>query len=112
MTVSIWQAEGNQPVREVDFLVVGAGFVAAGQAAVFEGPADGPCDDPPAGQDVEACEAMLRLRSGRWSSKPVRPTCNMKGIVMGNHAEWSDLVGRQVQIQKDGRTIRTGGWWQ
>ncbi|MFD1210454.1 hypothetical protein ACFQ36_00150 [Arthrobacter sp. GCM10027362] len=27
---------------------------------------------------------------------------------MGSHAEWKDLVGRQVQILKDGRTIRTG----
>lgn len=27
---------------------------------------------------------------------------------MGNHGEWNDLVGCQVQIQKDGRTIRTG----
>lgn len=27
MTVSIWQAEGNQPIREVDTLVVGAGLV-------------------------------------------------------------------------------------
>ena len=27
---------------------------------------------------------------------------------MGNPAEWSDLVGRQVQVQQDGRTIRTG----
>lgn len=27
MTVSIWQANGSEPVREVDFLVVGAGLV-------------------------------------------------------------------------------------
>ena len=27
MSVSIWQANGTQPVREVDFLVVGAGLV-------------------------------------------------------------------------------------
>jgi glycine/D-amino acid oxidase-like deaminating enzyme len=27
MTVSIWQADGSQPTREVDFLVVGAGLV-------------------------------------------------------------------------------------
>lgn len=27
MTVSIWQAEGTQPVCEVDFLIVGAGLV-------------------------------------------------------------------------------------
>jgi gamma-glutamylputrescine oxidase len=33
MTVSLWQANGQQPVREVDFLVVGAGLV--GCAAAF-----------------------------------------------------------------------------
>lgn len=27
MTVSIWQANGSEPVREVDFLVIGAGLV-------------------------------------------------------------------------------------
>jgi hypothetical protein len=27
---------------------------------------------------------------------------------MRNHAEWKDLLGRQVRIQKDGHTIRTG----
>ncbi|NKX56667.1 hypothetical protein [Arthrobacter mobilis] len=27
---------------------------------------------------------------------------------MGIRAEWNDLAGLQVQIQKDGRTIRTG----
>ncbi|MBL8134643.1 MAG: FAD-binding oxidoreductase [Anaerolineae bacterium] len=33
MTVSIWQADGSQPVREVDFLVIGAGL--AGAAAGY-----------------------------------------------------------------------------
>ncbi len=33
MTVSLWQANGTQPVREVDFLVVGAGLV--GSATAF-----------------------------------------------------------------------------
>jgi glycine/D-amino acid oxidase-like deaminating enzyme len=32
MTVSIWQAEGNQPIREVDFLIVGAGIVGCAAA--------------------------------------------------------------------------------
>ncbi|MCU0512851.1 MAG: FAD-binding oxidoreductase [Anaerolineae bacterium] len=32
MTVSFWQAEGTQPVREVDFLVVGAGLVGCATA--------------------------------------------------------------------------------
>jgi hypothetical protein len=27
---------------------------------------------------------------------------------MGNHAEWNDLVGRQVQVRQAGSTIRTG----
>lgn len=27
---------------------------------------------------------------------------------MGNHAEWNELIGRQVQIQKSGHTIRIG----
>jgi hypothetical protein len=27
---------------------------------------------------------------------------------MGSHEEWNDLVGRRVQIQHHGRTIRTG----
>jgi hypothetical protein len=31
-----------------------------------------------------------------------------KGSFMGDHAEWKDLVGRQVRILKTGRTIRTG----
>lgn len=34
MTVSIWQADGAQPIREVDFLIVGAGIVGCA-AAVF-----------------------------------------------------------------------------
>jgi len=38
MTVSLWQADGAQPVREVDFLVVGAGLVGCA-AAVFAGQA-------------------------------------------------------------------------
>jgi len=32
MTVSLWQADGTQPVREVDFLVVGAGLVGCSAA--------------------------------------------------------------------------------
>jgi glycine/D-amino acid oxidase-like deaminating enzyme len=32
MTVSIWQANGTQPLREVDFLVVGAGLVGCAAA--------------------------------------------------------------------------------
>jgi gamma-glutamylputrescine oxidase len=32
MTVSLWQADGSQPVREVDFLVVGAGLVGCSAA--------------------------------------------------------------------------------
>ncbi|MBC7812891.1 MAG: FAD-binding oxidoreductase, partial [Burkholderiales bacterium] len=32
MTVSIWQANGSQPVREVDVLVVGAGLVGCAAA--------------------------------------------------------------------------------
>jgi gamma-glutamylputrescine oxidase len=32
MTVSFWQAEGTQPVREVDFLIVGAGIVGCAAA--------------------------------------------------------------------------------
>ncbi|MNJ03881.1 hypothetical protein D3C73_1643930 [compost metagenome] len=27
---------------------------------------------------------------------------------MGDHADWKELAGRQVQVQKEGRTIRTG----
>ena len=27
---------------------------------------------------------------------------------MGDPADWKDLAGRQVQVQKEGRTIRTG----
>ena len=38
MTVSIWQANGTQPVREVDFLIVGAGLVGC-SAAYFAGQA-------------------------------------------------------------------------
>ena len=34
MTVSIWQADGTQPIREVDLLIVGAGIVGLA-AAVF-----------------------------------------------------------------------------
>ncbi len=32
MTVSLWQADGAQPVREVDFLIVGAGLVGCSAA--------------------------------------------------------------------------------
>ena len=32
MTVSLWQADGTQPVREVDFLIVGAGVVGCAAA--------------------------------------------------------------------------------
>lgn len=38
MTVSIWQADGTQPIREVDFLIVGAGIVGTA-AAIFAGQA-------------------------------------------------------------------------
>jgi glycine/D-amino acid oxidase-like deaminating enzyme len=32
MTVSVWQADGSQPIREVDFLVIGAGLVGCAAA--------------------------------------------------------------------------------
>ncbi len=32
MTVSLWQADGSQPIREVDFLIVGAGIVGCAAA--------------------------------------------------------------------------------
>lgn len=32
MTVSVWQAEGTEPIREVDFLVIGAGIVGCAAA--------------------------------------------------------------------------------
>ena len=32
MTVSIWHAEGKQPVRDVDVLIVGAGLVGCSAA--------------------------------------------------------------------------------
>ncbi len=32
MTVSIWQADGDQPVRDVDFLIIGAGLVGCSAA--------------------------------------------------------------------------------
>lgn len=32
MSVSYWQAAGNQPMREVDFLIVGAGLIGCGAA--------------------------------------------------------------------------------
>jgi glycine/D-amino acid oxidase-like deaminating enzyme len=38
MTVSLWQVNGTQPVREVDFLIVGAGLVGC-SAAYFAGQA-------------------------------------------------------------------------
>ena len=34
--------------------------------------------------------------------------CDTKGSSMGDHADWKDLAGRQVHVQKEGRTIRTG----
>jgi succinate dehydrogenase/fumarate reductase flavoprotein subunit len=37
VTVSIWQADDTQPIREVDFLVVGAGIVGC-SAAYFARP--------------------------------------------------------------------------
>jgi hypothetical protein len=27
---------------------------------------------------------------------------------MGGHADWKDLAGRQIKVQKEGRTVRTG----
>lgn len=27
---------------------------------------------------------------------------------MGDHADWKDLAGRQVEVQKEGQPIRTG----
>jgi hypothetical protein len=34
--------------------------------------------------------------------------CHTKGGTMGDPADWKELAGRQVQVQKEGRTIRTG----
>jgi hypothetical protein len=34
--------------------------------------------------------------------------CDTKGSPMGEYADWKDLAGRQVQVQREGRTIRTG----
>lgn len=34
--------------------------------------------------------------------------CDTKGSSMGDHADCKELVGRQVQVQIEGRTIRTG----
>src|SRR6188768_569412 len=38
MTVSVWQAHGDQPIQEVDLLIVGAGLVGC-TAAYFAGQA-------------------------------------------------------------------------
>jgi len=44
-------------------------------------------------------------RCGAHTTSTNRTT---KGIAMANPEEWSDLLGRHVQIQHHGRTIRTG----
>lgn len=33
---------------------------------------------------------------------------NTKGMLVGIHAEWNDLLGKQVQVRLGGRIIRTG----
>ncbi len=32
----------------------------------------------------------------------------MKGGLLGDHEDWSKLIGQQVHIRKDGLTIRSG----
>ncbi len=34
--------------------------------------------------------------------------CDTKGRSKGDHEDWKDLAGRHVQVQTEGRIIRTG----
>jgi hypothetical protein len=44
----------------------------------------------------------------RFGAHPTSTNRNTKGIIMGNPAEWNEMVGQLVQIQHHGRTIRIG----
>lgn len=46
--------------------------------------------------------------SGAWAQAQENSELHMKGSFMADHADWKDFAGRQVQVQKAGRTIRTG----
>lgn len=78
MTVSLWQADGAQPVREVDFLVVGAGIVGC-SAAYFAAQA---------GRQVVITE-MRDLAMGASSR-------NAGMIVVGVEPRYDDATTREM----------------
>lgn len=57
----------------------------------------------------------MLVRVDQWLEFPgnkrqaqAKVDCDTKGSSMGDQADWKDLAGRQVQVRKEGRTIRSG----
>lgn len=91
MTVSIWQADGTQPVREVDFLVVGAG-IAGCASALFASQA---------GRDVVVTDArdIALGASGRNAGFMITGLADYyhKGIEQFGHAAARELWALSIK---------------
>ena len=108
MTVSIWQAEGNQPVREVEFLIVGAGIVGcaaanfaaqAGKNVVITEMRDVAlgASSRNAGFMITGLDAYYHLAIERYGHEMVRELWQLSAKT---HRYWREF------IHKDGNNVR------
>jgi gamma-glutamylputrescine oxidase len=108
MTVSIWQAEGTQPVREVDFLIVGAGIVGcaaanfaaqAGRSVVITEMRDVAlgASSRNAGFMITGLDAYYHLAIERYGQEMARELWQLSAKT---HRYWREF------IRKDGSSVR------
>src|SRR6266550_1997617 len=85
MTVSIWQADGTQPKREVDFLVIGAGIIGC-TVAYFAAQA---------GRKVTITE-MQSVGLGASSRNAGFLITGLDEYYHHGKARWGDAVAREI----------------
>lgn len=102
MTVSIWQADDRQPIREVDVLIVGAGLVgctaayfasqAGHQVTITEARDVGlGASSRNAGFMITGLDTYYHLAIERWGQATVR---EMWALSQRTHAYWRDFAKR------------------
>lgn len=116
MTVSIWQADGSQPVREVDFLIVGAGIVGcaaanfaaqAGREVVITEMRDVAlgASSRNAGFMITGLDAYYHLAIERYGHDTVRELWQLSAQT---HRYWREFIrkdGNNVQIDECGSML-------
>ncbi len=111
MTVSIWQGDGQQPVREVDFLIVGAGLVgcsaayfaaAAGRQVVITEMRDVGlgASGRNAGFMITGLDTYYHRAIAEYGHEIVRETW---GLSQRTHEHWHRFIAHNPQAVKLGR---------